>query len=276
MKVFPKISVITVCYNSAKDIERTILSVINQDYNDIEYIIIDGGSTDGTLDIINKYERQVSHIVSEPDNGLYDAMNKGIIKATGEWVTMRNCGDLFAEKDSLAKIFKDPIPNDVDFICADAYRVRELGYYIVSSKDISQNNYKMSVVHPATFVRTTWHQQHLFNTRYRVSADYNLIYNSVKAGRKFIFKHIPIVIFPVGGYSSTHWYVAKREGQIIRGNYCTSIQKARVETNILIHRVLFLFRKISKKIPIIKQIRDKKLIERYSIRPLPIPLEKFY
>ena len=81
----PKISVVTVCYNAVNDIEKTILSVINQTYPNIEYIIIDGGSTDGTMDIVNKYKDKIDVIVSEPDKGIYDAMNKGARKSCGDF-----------------------------------------------------------------------------------------------------------------------------------------------------------------------------------------------
>ena len=82
----PIISVITVCYNVASSIEKTMLSVLNQTYKNLEYIIIDGNSTDGTVDIIKRYAERLTFWISEPDNGIYDAMNKGIVKATGEFL----------------------------------------------------------------------------------------------------------------------------------------------------------------------------------------------
>ena len=86
----PLISIVTVSYNAVATIEQTILSVINQTYPNIEYIIIDGGSKDGTIDIIRKYADQIAYWVSEPDEGIYDAMNKGIKIATGEWINFMN------------------------------------------------------------------------------------------------------------------------------------------------------------------------------------------
>ncbi len=272
----PKLSIITVSFNCISEIENTILSVINQDYPNIEYIVIDGGSTDGTVEIIRKYSDRITKWISEPDKGIYDAMNKGILMATGEWVTMRNCGDYFAERDSLSKLFAEPVDDSVDFVCGGAYRITDLGYNLVFSKDIAKNNYHMKVVHPATFVRTSWHKQCLFDTRFKVAADFNLVYNSMKAGRKFLYRDIPIVIFPSGGYSSVHWDQGKREGLIIRGLYNTRKQKIRGELYILKLKTGFYLRKLLKTIPFIKKKRDAELIKRLNIRPLPVPVKNFY
>lgn len=100
------ISVVTVCYNAADTIEKTMLSVLNQTYHDIEYIIIDGGSTDGTVEIIRKYADRIAYWVSEPDKGIYDAMNKGIKVATGEWINFMNAGDEFVDEGVIEKLFR--------------------------------------------------------------------------------------------------------------------------------------------------------------------------
>ena len=93
----PKISVVTVVYNDVDHIESTIKSVISQTYPHIEYIVIDGGSTDGTVDIIKKYKNSIAYFISEKDNGIYDAMNQGIEYANGKFVCFLNCGDFFAD-----------------------------------------------------------------------------------------------------------------------------------------------------------------------------------
>ena len=101
----PKISVVTVCYNAVETIEKTILSVINKTYQNIEYIIIDGASTDGTVDIINRYRDKIAYFVSEPDKGIYDAMNKGINAATGDWISFMNAGDTFYCNKTIHRLF---------------------------------------------------------------------------------------------------------------------------------------------------------------------------
>lgn len=102
----PLISVVTVVFNDQKHIEETLLSVINQTYSNIEYIVIDGGSNDGTVDIIKKYESFLSYWVSEKDDGIYNAMNKGIKVARGAWINFMNCGDVFFDNDVLENISK--------------------------------------------------------------------------------------------------------------------------------------------------------------------------
>ena len=101
------ISIVTVSYNAVLTIEQTILSVINQTYPNVEYIIIDGGSTDGTVDIIKKYADKIAYWVSEPDKGIYDAMNKGGLKTTGDFIQFLNAGDWFENEYVIEKIFKD-------------------------------------------------------------------------------------------------------------------------------------------------------------------------
>lgn len=116
----PKITIVTVCFNAVKSIEETMLSVLNQTYLNIEYIIIDGGSTDGTVDIIKKYADRLAYWVSEPDKGIYDAMNKGITVATGDYINFMNAGDTFASGSSVSDTFTETDTTGPDIIYGNA------------------------------------------------------------------------------------------------------------------------------------------------------------
>ena len=113
-----RISVVTVCYNAVDCIEQTMLSVLDQTYHDIEYIIIDGGSTDGTVDIIKKYADRLAYWISEPDKGIYDAMNKGIAVATGDYINFMNAGDTFRDQSSIYT-YVDVIKPESEIIYGD-------------------------------------------------------------------------------------------------------------------------------------------------------------
>jgi glycosyltransferase involved in cell wall biosynthesis len=145
----PLISIVTVVYNGAEFLENTIKSVINQTYDNIEYIIIDGGSTDGTLNIIKKYEGQIDYWVSESDEGIYDAMNKGIDKATGEWINFMNAGDTFYNELTLEKVMDNKY--DCDLIYSDTY---------LSDKSIIKCNIaKNRIIHQSLIYKTNLHKE---------------------------------------------------------------------------------------------------------------------
>ena len=122
-----KISIITICYNCCKDLERTIQSVIAQSYTNKEYIVVDGGSTDGTADVLARYKEKIDVVISEKDDGIYDALNKGVRHASGEWILCLNAGDVFSSDDILSSIFQKSIPNDKSFIYSDFELVHEDG-----------------------------------------------------------------------------------------------------------------------------------------------------
>lgn len=150
------ISVVTVSYNAVSTIEQTILSVINQTYPHIEYLIIDGGSTDGTVDVIKKYADKMAYWVSEPDKGIYDAMNKGIKIAIGEWTLMMNSGDYFAGNDVLQKVFLNNIPQDKTFLYGDIYVFQPNGKQIL----LSLSWEKGVLIHQAVIYRRSLHHEY--------------------------------------------------------------------------------------------------------------------
>ena len=202
MNIPPLITLITVAYNAVKDIENTILSVLNQTYPNIEYIIIDGGSTDGTLDIIKKYEDKISYWVSEPDKGIYDAMNKGALKATGEWLNFMNAGDTFYNEQVLEKVFKDNDWSDADVIYGDVVYVYPNKEDFRKALSINRMKKNIPFCHQSVFVRTELQQKHLFNTTYKICADYKVFFDLYNEHYKFKYKNIIVSKFLFGGCST--------------------------------------------------------------------------
>lgn len=195
-----KISVVTVCYNAADTIERTMLSVLNQTYHDIEYIIIDGGSTDGTVDIIRKYADKIAYWASEPDKGIYDAMNKGIKVATGEWINFMNAGDIFCDKNVLTNIFSTGSVTEYSFLFSDYY-VYEKGKII----KIRASYEKGQLLHQSIIYKRKLHDRlgdYIVTPHYIVS-DY-LFFNLIPAN-EMIKVDFPISLNQEGGVSGGEW-----------------------------------------------------------------------
>lgn len=189
----PKISIVTVCYNAASEIERTIKSVINQTYPNIEYVIIDGGSKDGTIDIIKKYADKITYWISEPDKGIYDAMNKGIIAATGDWINFLNAGDWYCDRQVLSDVISHiPSNQSVDILYGSIYNVFETYHYRLDPFEIDKMGKFMAVLHPASFIRASYHKSHLFDISYKSSGDYHFFYNAYYT-HKASFSRIPVV-----------------------------------------------------------------------------------
>lgn len=208
----PLITIVTVSYNAEDTIEKTILSVINQTYNNIEYIIIDGGSKDGTVDIIKKYANKIAYWVSEPDKGIYDAMNKGILKATGKWINFMNVGDWFNNKNVISELVSH-INDDAIIVYGDIIKMLSDIQYYEKAEPLTLLKNKMVFSHQAMFVKTEYHKQHLFDLSFRSSADYHFIYNSYFK-RKVLFQYIPLLVANYDesdGMSKDNWKIAYRE-----------------------------------------------------------------
>lgn len=188
----PKISVITVAYNAALLIEDTIHSVLGQDYAEIEYIIIDGASTDSTLDIIQKHQEKVI-LISEPDKGVYDAMNKGIEKASGEWILFMNAGDHFYSKSVISDVMKHYASYDeFSVVYGDAeFRLKHIAYINEASDEVSTNQY-MPFSHQAAFTRTNVAKQAKFDLKYKIAADAAFFLRLIVEGHKM--KHISVTV----------------------------------------------------------------------------------
>ncbi|MEZ4938555.1 MAG: glycosyltransferase family 2 protein [Crocinitomicaceae bacterium] len=205
-----KISIITIAYNSEETIEDTIKSVIDQDYSEIEYIIIDGGSKDGTLDIVERYKDQIAIIVSEPDKGIYDAMNKGVQRATGELVGILNSDDIYAHKQVLSKVVDKIQEEKADALYADLVYVDREDTDKITRKWIS-GTYKSGQFkkgwmppHPTFFIRRDWYTKFgMYSTELKISADYECMLRMIhKNHAKLAYLNEVITKMRVGGESN--------------------------------------------------------------------------
>lgn len=194
----PKITIVTVTYNAEKYLEQTIKSVISQDYPNIEYIIIDGASTDGTIDIIKKYEKYIDYWISEHDSGIYDAMNKGIDVATGEWINFMNAGDIFSSQDILGEIATN-LSDKIDVLYGGVNLLDKnfniYGYSAPKKMDtIWENSY---CNHQTLFVKTDVMQRYKFNLTYKMASDRDLMMNLFLNGHEYLMLELPIANFMV-------------------------------------------------------------------------------
>ncbi len=200
----PKISVVTVVYNSKALIENTVKSIINQSYNHIEYIVVDGGSTDGTIDILNRYKKNISTLISEPDHGIYDAMNKGIRLATGDFVVFINSGDKFSSDDILEIIFSNPEAASADVVYGDTDITDSEGNIIHSRRHrpperLNWKSFKrgMLVCHQSFIVRRELVES--YNLNYRYAADFDWCIRILKKSKSVYNSQQVISLFLEGG-----------------------------------------------------------------------------
>ena len=204
MKYYPLISIITIVYNDLLGFKKTVKSIIDQDYKNIEYIVIDGGSTDGTVQEIEENESQINYWISEPDKGIADAFNKGIKKASGEWILFLNAGDSFYKTDVLGKV--------LPFL--DRFRDSEVVFgkiKLVDQNEKAKGSYgkpfdlnsfqrEMTIPHQAAFHnRKLFEKVGLYDLKYKYCMDYELLLRINEPDFKFINLFISDML--VGGIS---------------------------------------------------------------------------
>lgn len=196
-----KITIVTVCYNAADVIENTIKSVINQTYDNVEYIIVDGASTDGTVDIIKRYSDRISYWVSEPDKGIYYAMNKAVDVATGDYINFMNAGDVFFDDNVLKEVF-DGKTFIEDVIYGSNLLHFTGGYKCHHPSDIKYMATEMPFCHQSSFTKASVLKAYKFDTMFRSAADcmfFRKLYNNGGTFRR-VKKYISV--FDVYGFSS--------------------------------------------------------------------------
>lgn len=185
-----KISIITVVYNAIDSLEETILSVINQNFDDFEFIIIDGGSTDGTLDIIKKHQDQITLWISEPDSGIYDAMNKGICKAKGDFIYFLGGDDLLYSESVLEKISSRLKDNKKVYYGNVHFKKRNIIYdgKFNALKIVTRNISHQSIFYPKHIFKN-----YIYDTKYKIFADYELNLK-LYGNSSYSFEYIPLTI----------------------------------------------------------------------------------
>ena len=260
-----KISIITITYNSERTIEDTIISIVSQNYPNLEYIIVDGGSTDKTKEIINKYREKISIFISEKDNGISDAFNKGIKLSTGEVIGIINSDDAL-------------MPNSLNTI-NEEYDEKIDVYYgncitwdeetnekarLKPADDLECMSYSFSIVHPSTFVsRKAYEKFGVFSLDYRCSMDYELLLRMYKAKARFKRINADLAVYRMGGTNQRLRDITLTEIRQISVKYGLNKEIAayhywRKKTNDLIKKVLNKFGLIS----IIGKLKIQKRVEK--------------
>lgn len=224
-------SIITVVFNSVATVRQTIESVLSQDGVSIQYIVIDGGSTDGSVDIVKEYSDRLGYWVSEKDSGIYDAMNKGIAKAKGELVGIINADDWYAP-GALAEVWQSFLCSSTAVIHGDMMLVDSSGAslrrLVAPYRPSLQGEFKkMTVNHPATFVPQRLYEQYgYFDVAYRLSADYELILRLLSKNVPFVPLHRITSYFRLGGQSGgvktylENFYIQRKYGRSSLGASC--------------------------------------------------------
>lgn len=239
------VSIITVCFNIAETIEDTIKSVLSQEYKDIEHVVVDGGSTDGTLDIIKRYKNNIAKVISEPDNGIYEAMNKGIKSSTGDIIATLNSDDVYADQTIVGQIVEFMQSNSLDAVYGDLVYIdqnnadRVTRFWKAGKYKKGAFSYGWVLPHPTFFCRKNIFERFgYFNDKLQVAADFELLLRFVEK-HQIKIGYLPKVI------------VKMRKGgkaNVLRGIICGNLEIIRSFRRNSVHLSpwFFLYRPIAK------------------------------
>ena len=207
-----KLSIITVNFNDAEGLERTIKSVISQTFQDYEFIIIDGGSTDESVNVIKRYESYIDYWVSEQDGGIYSGMNKGLRQAKGEYLNFMNGGDCYHSSDVLEIIFS--LGSNADIITGEHAEngLRNVGKDGVTMLDL----YKWAIDHQASFIRREVALRHPYDEKYRIVSDWKFFIEALIFDNcSFYYKDLIVVDVDMKGVSNTNFELDKKEREAV-------------------------------------------------------------
>ncbi len=209
-----KYSIITVNYNNKEGLRKTIESVIHQTFRDFEFIVIDGGSTDGSVDVLKEYDSQIDFWVSEPDGGIYQGMNKGIVKATGEYLNFMNSGDYFYSSDILEKVSN--YQSDADFIVGKDYHYNDethQGHASIQPPRTTMMHFFMATLdHQSTFIKRGLFKDSPYDENHRLVSDWIFFTEKIVKENKHI-QFIPDIVCrrEEGGLSEQQWQKNRKE-----------------------------------------------------------------
>ena len=247
-----KVSIITVVFNGAKYIRSAIQSILSQDYDNIEYIVIDGSSTDGTVDIVKEYQDKISVFISEPDEGIYDAMNKGIALATGNVIGILNSDDFYIDEFVIEKVVKEFDEKGVDSVYADLVFVnpnnleKTIRYYDSSHFNPSRFAYGWTPAHPTFFVKKEIYDKYgVFRTDFKIAADFDILARFLYTQKiSYSYMQEVLVKMRVGGVSTSFSSIWINSIEALK-----ACKNNGIKTNIFkilfkyYHKVLGLFRR---------------------------------
>ena len=247
------ISVITVTYNCVDLIEATLLSILNQDYKNIEIIIVDGASKDGTMDIVKKYDHKIETILSEPDKGLYDAMNKGLKLAKGDYIWYMNAGDHIHENNTVSKMMQN-LPTDTDIIYGEIFMVNDEREKIGTRSEITPHKlpanlkwqdmrHGMLVSHQAFLPARKICPVYMDNN---LSADIDWVINCLKKSKKNYNTNLVLADYLMGGTSKQQHQRSLKDRYIILKNHFGSFANILNHFYILLRAFLFKIKRIGK------------------------------
>lgn len=219
---FKKITVVTVTFNAQRSLEQTINSVLEQKHENIEYVIVDGNSSDNTVDIIKKYEQDVDYWISEPDNGIYDAMNKAIDVATGEWIIFMNAGDGFCNAYTVSDVIGE-LSEEIDILAGSIN-------YVTATKSEFKKPYGadfrydgMFCWHQAMFTKASLLKKYKFDSSFKLAGDYDFALKCYENGFKFKFIDLAVANFIEGGFAQSNPILGRIEDMFIQSKYLKDI-----------------------------------------------------
>lgn len=215
----PLLTVITVAYNAVEFIERTILSVIAQKNVNIEYVVIDGGSSDGTIDMVKKYSEYIAFYVSEPDSGIYEAMNKGIAAASGKWMNFMNAGDTFFDENTVHNVLLHSGGN-VGVLYGDRVIEKTDGTEAYeTAKNLDEFYIAMPFGHQACFIRSDLAKARPYDLSFKLSSDYELLLNLYHNKVDFRYIKTPVCRFLSGGLSHQRRFLSRLEAVLVASRF---------------------------------------------------------